>query len=134
MIRIYPFFSTFFALFILGCSNAKYKGNKVIIDFCYDVDACVSVDKESIRLACIDDIFNLKSVKGKEARLYINNLIAGDELIINRLGNDKYGRTVANLYKDQINIQENLVNKNIAAYTEFHTLSKKKSFSCKKIK
>mgnify|MGYP001068856562 FL=1 len=132
MIKISPFFSTFFAIFILGCSNAKYKGNNVIIDFCYDVDACVSVDKESIRLACIDDIFNLKSMKGEESRIYINNLIAGEELTIKRLAYDKYGRTVANLYKDQINIQDILVNKNIAASTERHTLSKKKSFSCKK--
>ena len=69
MIRVSSFFSTLFAIFILGCSNAKYKVNKVLIDFCYIVDARVSVDKESIRLACIDDIFNLKSVKGKEARL-----------------------------------------------------------------
>ena len=134
MIKFSSIITTFFILFILGCSKAKYKGNKVVIDFCYDVDACVSVDKESIRLACIDDISNLKSVKGKEARIYINNLLVGEELTINRLGYDKYGRTVANLYKGKTNIQENLVTKGIATPTEEHTLSKTKSFSCKKIK
>ena len=50
-------------------------------------------------------------VQAKEARDYINSLIAGKDVDIRRVTKDKYGRTVAELSINEINVQRIMVTK-----------------------
>ncbi len=94
----------------------------VRIQDCYDGDTCTSTEGEKIRLACIDT----PELRGKRAdpipanaaRDYLNGLVAGEEVSIRRITKDRYGRTVAELSKDGVNIQELLVSKGFARLYE----------------
>ena len=91
----------------------------VTIQSCYDGDTCTTTTKEKIRLACIDT----PELKGKRAELipakaardYLNGLVAGEEVAIRRITKDRYGRTVAEVSKDGVNIQQLLVRKGLAS-------------------
>ena len=86
-----------------------------IIKSCYDGDTCTTTDGEKIRLACIDT----PELKGKradpipaeKARDFLNNLLINEEVYIRRITKDRYGRTVAELFNGNINIQKLLVDK-----------------------
>ena len=86
-----------------------------IIQICYDGDTCTTTDGEEIRLACIDT----PELKGKRADLipaekardFLNNLLINEEVSIRRITKDRYGRTVAELFNGNINIQKLLVDK-----------------------
>tara|TARA_B100000242_G_scaffold280314_1_gene239557 strand:+ start:75 stop:458 length:384 start_codon:yes stop_codon:yes gene_type:complete len=86
-----------------------------IIKSCYDGDTCTTTDGEKIRLACIDT----PELKGKradpipaeKARDFLNNLLINEEVSIRRITKDRYGRTVAELFNGNINIQKLLVDK-----------------------
>ncbi len=99
-----------------------------LIKSCYDGDTCTTSKGEKIRLACIDSPelkgINANPIPAKEARDYLNNLITNKQVSIRRITNDRYGRTVAELYKDEINIQKLLVDKNLAK------IYKKFSYQC----
>ena len=87
----------------------------VYIKDCYDGDTCTTLKGEKIRLACIDTP-ELKGkradpIPAKEARDFINKLVANNEVSIKRITYDTYGRTVGELFKDNINIQELIVEK-----------------------
>ena len=87
----------------------------VSIKYCYDGDTCTTSEGEKIRLACIDtpELKGKKSnpIPAKLARDFLNDLIAKKEVSIRRITKDRYGRTVAELFKDEINIQELIVKK-----------------------
>ena len=91
----------------------------ITIDRCYDGDTCTSTDGEKIRLACIDtpELRGKRAdpIPAKAARDYLNGLVAGEEVSIRRITKDRYGRTVAELTKDGVNIQERLVDKGLAS-------------------
>ena len=91
----------------------------ITIDRCYDGDTCTSTDGEKIRLACIDtpELGGKRAdpIPAKAARDYLNGLVAGEEVSIRRITKDRYGRTVAELSKDGVNIQERLVDKGFAS-------------------
>ena len=86
-----------------------------IIKSCYDGDTCTTTDGEKIRLACIDT----PELKGKradpipaeKARDFLNDLLINEEVSIRRITKDRYGRTVAELFNGNINIQKLLVDK-----------------------
>ena len=89
----------------------------VSIKYCYDGDTCTTLKGEKIRLACIDTP-ELKGRKAnplpaKLAREFLNDLIAKKEVSIRRITKDRYGRTVAELFNDEINIQELIVKKGL---------------------
>ena len=96
---------------IYHCHRSNRKGNsnntkKINIVTCYDGDTCTSTKGE----ACIDAA-ELKSgkanpVQAKEARDYLNSLIASKDVDIRRITKDKYGRTVAELSINGINVNE----------------------------
>ena len=94
----------------------------ITIDRCYDGDTCTSTDGEKIRLACIDtpELRGKRAdpIPAKAARDYLNDLVAGEEVSIRRITKDRYGRTVAELSKDGVNIQELLVSKGFARLYE----------------
>ena len=103
-----------FSLFSLNQSYASTLP-KVIIKNCYDGDTCTTIEGEKIRLACIDTPElkgpKAKTKKAKESRFFLNNLVSNQELSIKRITNDRYGRTVGELFKDEINIQKLIVEK-----------------------
>ena len=106
---------------------------KVFIKNCYDGDTCTTFQGEKIRLACIDT----PELKGKRdtntipansARNFLNNLVAYQEVSIKRITNDRFGRTVAELFKDEENIQKLIVNKG------FGEIYKRYAYQCDWIK
>ena len=91
----------------------KSKFPKVKIEKCYDGDTCTSSNGEKIRLACIDapelKDDDTENIKGNLSRIYLNKLISGKILEIKRLDIDRYGRTVAELFFEDKNIQKSIV-------------------------
>ena len=106
------FFAILFAVFPSGI-YAKLP--TTIIRDCYDGDTCTTIDGEKIRLACIDtpELKGKKAnpIKAKEARDFLNNLLINEEVSIRRITKDRFGRTVAELFNGNINIQKLLVDK-----------------------
>ena len=103
----------FFLISFSSEINAKLP--TITIKSCYDGDTCTTIDGEKIRLACIDTP-ELKGKKAnpilaKEARDFLNNLVSNKQVSIRRITVDRYGRTVGELIKKDINIQELLVKK-----------------------
>ena len=107
---------------------AKSEFPLVFIKSCYDGDTCTAKDGEKIRLACIDtpelkgDNSDLE--KAIEARDFLNKLVANKEILIKRITKDRYGRTIAELFKDGVNIQKLIVNKG------YGKIYKKYSYQC----
>ena len=105
----------FLSLFMNYELLAKSDFSSIFIKSCYDGDTCTAMNGEKIRLACIDT----PELKGKnsdpekaiEARDFLNKLVANKEISIKRITKDRYGRTVAELFKGGVNIQELIVNK-----------------------
>ena len=98
-----------------------------IIQSCYDGDTCTTTNGEKIRLACIDT----PELKGKradpipaeKAKDFLNNLLINEEVSIRRITKDRYGRTVAELFNGNINIQKLLVDKGYGQiYKKFSNL------------
>ena len=101
---------------LIGSSFSAYGAlPTTIIKSCYDGDTCTTIDGEKIRLACI----NTPELKGKradtipakEARDFLNTLVMNKEVYIKRITKDRYERTVAELYINDLNIQEIIVKK-----------------------
>ena len=95
---------------------------------CYDGDTCTTLKGEKIRLACIDTP-ELKGKRAapnpaKEARDFVNKLVANKEVSIKRITKDRYGRTVGELFKDDVNIQKLIVEK------EYGKIYKKYAYQC----
>ena len=88
---------------------------KTIIRDCYDGDTCKTLDNERIRLACIDTPElkgkNADPIAANKAKRFLNDLIANEEVQIRRITKDKYGRTVAELFQNDVNIQKLIVEK-----------------------
>ena len=87
----------------------------VFIKDCYDGDTCTTLKGEKIRLACIDtpELKGWKAdpIPANEARDFLNKLVANEKVTIKRITNDRYGRTVGELFKNGVNIQELIVKK-----------------------
>ena len=102
-------------LSIFFSSEIYPKPSTTIIKSCYDGDTCTTIDGEKIRLACIDtpELKGKKAnpIKAKEARDFLNNLVSNQEVSIKRITTDRYGRTVAELFKNNINIQNLIIDK-----------------------
>ena len=107
-----------FLLLLLVLGSPALALPNVIIQSCYDGDTCTTNSGEKIRLACIDtpELRGSRSdpVPAKAARDYLNGLVAGEEVAIRRITKDRYGRTVAEISKDDVNIQQRLVEKGLA--------------------
>tara|TARA_B100000700_G_C14706745_1_gene697123 strand:+ start:30 stop:503 length:474 start_codon:yes stop_codon:yes gene_type:complete len=96
--------------------------SSTLIHSCYDGDTCTTIQGEKIRLACIDspELRGKKAnpIQAKAAKNYLNSLVARSEVTIRRITQDRYGRTVGELFKGSINIQEQLVKKGYARIYE----------------
>ena len=101
----------------------------IFIKDCYDGDTCTTLKGEKIRLACIDTP-ELKGkraepIAAKEARDFLNAFVANKEVNIRRISTDRYGRTVAELFYRNKNIQKLLVDRG------YGQIYKKYSNQCK---
>ena len=94
----------------------------VIIQNCYDGDTCTTKQGEKIRLSCIDspELRGKRAdpIKAKAAKDYLNNLVVNSTVSIRRISTDRYGRTIAELSKGPINIQEQQLEKCFARIYE----------------
>ena len=105
-----------FATLALHASESAFASFPIVfIKDCYDGDTCTTLKGEKIRLACIDtpELKGWKAdpIPAKEARDFVNKLVANEKVSIKRITNDKYGRTVGELFKNGVNIQELIVKK-----------------------
>ena len=101
---------------VISFSSGAYSAlPTTIIKSCYDGDTCTTTDGEKIRLACIDtpelEGKIAEPATAKEARDYLNNLVSNKKVSIRRITNDRYGRTVGELFINGINVQEVIVQK-----------------------
>ena len=104
---------SFLLLSFSSKTNAKLP--TTIIQSCYDGDTCTTIDGEKIRLACIDT----PELKGKKAepipatkaRDFLNKLLTNEVVAIKRITKDRYERTIAELFKNDTNVQELIVDK-----------------------
>jgi micrococcal nuclease len=85
----------------------------VVIATCYDGDTCTTTTGERVRLACIDTPElhgeSAEPVPARDARDYLRELVVGKKVRIRRITKDRYGRTVAELFVGETNIQRELV-------------------------
>ena len=99
---------------------------KVLINNCYDGDTCTTFKGEKIRLACIDTPElkgrNANPIPAESAKNFLNALVANQEVSIKRITKDRYGRTVAELFKDKENIQELIVKKGFGVIYKRYSL------------
>ena len=85
----------------------------VVIASCYDGDTCTTTSGERVRLACI----NSPELRGKRAepvparaaRDHLRGLVMGKKVGIRRITEDRYGRTVAELFVGKTNVQHEMV-------------------------
>ena len=107
---------------IIEVSPSNKKSGTVIIDSCYDGDTCTTTEGEKIRLACIDtpELRGSRAdpIPAKEARDFLNDLVAGRRVSIRRITTDRYGRTVAELSVDGVNVQQFMVVNGLASIYE----------------
>ena len=85
----------------------------VVIASCYDGDTCTTTMGERVRLACIDTPElvgkRAKPVPARSARDHLRGLVVGKRVGIRRITEDRYGRTVAELFLGKTNVQEEMV-------------------------
>ena len=103
------------ALTLPASESALAAFSTIFIKDCYDGDTCITIKGEKIRLACIDtpELKGWKAdlIPAKESRDFVNKLVANEKVIIKRITNDRYGRTVGELFKNGVDIQELIVEK-----------------------
>ena len=104
---------SFFMLIALVSCSLSSNSSSALIDSCYDGDTCRTSSGERIRLACIDapELRGKMAdpVRGKAARDYLRSLVTKRIVGIRRINTDRYGRTVAELFVDEDNVQQLLV-------------------------
>ena len=85
----------------------------VVIASCYDGDTCTTTAGERVRLACIDtpELVGKRAepAPAKAARDHLRNLVVGKKVGIRRITEDRYERTVAELFLGLTNVQQEMV-------------------------
>ena len=85
----------------------------VVIATCYDGDTCTTTTGERVRLACIDSPElrgkRAQPVLAEAARNHLRDLVVGQEVEIRRITEDRYGRTIAELFLSKKNVQKAMV-------------------------
>ena len=84
-----------------------------VIASCYNGDTCTTKTGKKVRLACIDTPElrgkRAEAVPVQAARDHLRDLVVGKKVIIRRLTEDRYGRTVAELFLGTTNVQQEMV-------------------------
>jgi endonuclease YncB( thermonuclease family) len=102
-----------FAMLLIPKAVLGQTSEKVVIASCYDGDTCTSSTGEKIRLACIDTPElrgkRAQPVPAEAARDYLRELMVGRNVTIRRITTDRHRRTVAELFVNGSNVQQQLV-------------------------
>ena len=84
-----------------------------VIASCNDGDTCTTTTGEKVRLACIDTPElrgkRAEPMPAKAARDHLRGLVVGKKVGIRRITEDRYGRTVAELFVGARNVQREMV-------------------------
>ena len=84
-----------------------------VIAYYYDGDTCTTKTGENVRLACIvtPELREKRAepVPAKAARDHLRGLVVGKNVGIQRIIEDRYGRTVAELFVGATNVQREMV-------------------------
>ena len=84
-----------------------------VIASCYDGDTCTTTSGERVRLACINSPElrgkRAEPVPAKAARKHLRDLVVGKKVGIRRITEDRYERTVAELFVGETNVQQEMV-------------------------
>jgi len=111
--RMGPLGLCLFVMLLIPKAVLSQSSKEVVVTNCYDGDTCTSSTGEKIRLACIDTPElrgkRAEPVPAKEARDYLRELVVGRKVTIRRITTDRYRRTVAELFIDGSNVQQQLV-------------------------
>ena len=85
----------------------------VVIASCYNGDTCTTTTGERVRLACIDTPElrgkSAEPMPARAARDHLRGLVVGKKVRIRRITEDRYGRTVAELFLETTNVQQEMV-------------------------
>ena len=112
----------FLALLLLGMPALP--APTVMIDRCDNGDTCRTRSGETIRLACIDapELSGPPEEQSlaEASRDYLQELVVGQEVLIRRLGQDRYGRAIAEIYLWPLNIGEEMAASGHARILEQH--------------
>ena len=94
---------------MLAASAQTAAPEHVTISDCYDGDTCRTTDGERIRLVCIDtpELRGKRAdpVPARAARDHLRGMVVGRSVGLRRITIDRYGRTVAELFVDEMNVQ-----------------------------
>ena len=108
---------------------------RVTIASCQDGKTCTSTTGESIRIACIDvpemkeqprlrptsmQAVLLPNSRAIRAIDHLSQYVVGKQVFIQRMAIDRNGRTVAELYVDDINVGQDLVRRGHADIDRNH--------------
>ena len=120
---------------LLLMSGPAHAGPMVTIALCQDGETCTSATGESIRIACIDvpemqaqprlrptsmQADALPNDRAIRAVDYLSQYVVGKQVFIQRMAIDRNGRTVAELYVDDINVGHDLVRRGHADIDRNH--------------
>ena len=96
-------------MLMLAASAQAEAPETVTISDCYDGDTCRTIDGERIQLACIDtpELRGKRAdpVPARAARDHLRGMVVGRSVGLRRITIDRYGRTVAELFVDEMNVQ-----------------------------
>ena len=85
----------------------------VVIASCYDGDTCTTTTGERVRLACINSpelrAKRAERLPAQAARDHLRDLVVGKKVGIRRITEDRYERTVAELFIGETNLQREMV-------------------------
>ena len=122
--RLLSIARAFGVVLALGLEAASASADKVTIRSCDDGDTCQTAAGERIRLACIDapqrkemprfratsmQAYAYDNTDADASRDHLNTLVKGQSVVIRRINTDRDGRTIAELFVNGINVQQDMV-------------------------
>ena len=108
----------------LGLDAVPASAAEVIIRSCDEGDICQTTAGERLRLACIDapqrkemprfratsmQAFAYDNTDADASRDHLNTLVEGQSVVIKRIYTDRDGRTVAELFVNGTNVQQDML-------------------------
>ena len=101
------------AVMLLGASAPVVALPTVTIKSCSDGDTCTTTTGENVRLACIDTPElkgeNARPAPAMAAKYHLNGMLMSQKVGIRRITTDRFGRTVAELFINGVDVQQAMV-------------------------
>ena len=122
--RLISIARAFGVVLALGLDAASASADQVTIRSCDEGDTCQTIAGERLRLACIDapqrkemprfratsmQVFAYDNTEADASRDHLNTLVEGQSVVIKRIYTDRDGRTVAELFVNGTNVQQDML-------------------------